>query len=75
MTRTQHNWIARIKDWAQRRSQRQPLSELNNHLLRDIGITRAQVVHEAYKSSSCTASGPIMAIFSTANQAVAAQRC
>lgn len=74
MTRTQHDWIAPIKDWAQRRRQRQPLSELNDHLLRDIGITRAQILGEACKSSSCTFGKSSMPMFSMANQAVAARR-
>lgn len=38
-----------LEAWADRRRQRQVLSELDDHMLRDIGLTRAAAEHEASK--------------------------
>ena len=38
-----------LEAWADRRRQRQVLSELDDYMLRDIGITRTAAEHEARK--------------------------
>ena len=43
-------WLAALRRMHERWCQRQDLRELDDHLLRDIGITRAQVQREAGKS-------------------------
>ena len=40
---------ATIRAWMQRRTQRQALAGLDEHLLRDIGISRADASQEAAK--------------------------
>lgn len=38
-----------LENWANRRRQRYALMELDDHLLKDIGLTRAQAVNEYHK--------------------------
>ncbi len=42
-------WLATIRAWAERRRQRQALANLDQHLLDDIGISRAAAAHEIAK--------------------------
>jgi uncharacterized protein YjiS (DUF1127 family) len=42
-------WLAWIGSCLERNSQRRALSELDDHLLKDIGITRLQALKEAGK--------------------------
>ncbi len=41
--------VALVARWAQRSAQRRHLRELDDHLLRDMGLTRADVEREASK--------------------------
>jgi uncharacterized protein YjiS (DUF1127 family) len=45
----QNKWFAWISRCLDRGSQRRALSELDDHLLRDIGISRLQALREAGK--------------------------
>lgn len=42
-------WLGVVIEWYERYSQRQQLRRLDDHLLADIGLTRAQAVAEARK--------------------------
>jgi uncharacterized protein YjiS (DUF1127 family) len=42
-------WLSALKRMHERWRQRQALLKLDDHLLRDIGITRAEVIQEARK--------------------------
>lgn len=42
-------WAGAIRTWLQRAHQRRTLAELDNRMLRDIGVTRAQAQREAAK--------------------------
>ncbi len=44
------NMMKTIKDWKQRVEQRRQLAGLNDHLLKDIGITRSDVMSETRKA-------------------------
>jgi uncharacterized protein YjiS (DUF1127 family) len=39
----------RLRTWLERDRQRRALAELSDHLLRDIGVTRAEAMREAAK--------------------------
>lgn len=41
--------VDRLMDWAERAHQRQTLTGLDDHLLKDIGISRVEAEHEAAK--------------------------
>jgi len=41
--------VDRLLLWVERSGQRHQLAELNQHMLRDIGLTRADVIAEATK--------------------------
>ena len=41
--------LAMVARWAERSAQRRHLLELEDYLLRDMGVTRADVEHEASK--------------------------
>ena len=44
-----HVWGSVIRAWLERSRQRRELAALDDRLLRDIGVTRAQAGHEAAK--------------------------
>lgn len=46
---TLHVWAGAIRTWLQRGPQRRALAELDDRLLRDIGVTRSQARREAAK--------------------------
>jgi uncharacterized protein YjiS (DUF1127 family) len=41
--------LARIELWVERRQQRRALLELSDHVLKDIGISRSEALHEGGK--------------------------
>ena len=45
-----HPWLARLREWRRRRRSRTLLVQLDDHLLKDIGITHAEAEREANKS-------------------------
>jgi uncharacterized protein YjiS (DUF1127 family) len=45
----QHVWDRVFKTWLERSNQRRTLAELDDRMLRDIGVTRSQVQHEIAK--------------------------
>jgi uncharacterized protein YjiS (DUF1127 family) len=49
LPRLSFNLSATIRIWIARSHQRQALAELNDHLLRDIGVTRHEALREAAK--------------------------
>lgn len=42
-------WLVLLEGWLERRRQRLALRALNDHLLRDIGVSRADAAREASK--------------------------
>jgi uncharacterized protein YjiS (DUF1127 family) len=46
---TQDSWFAPLRTWYQRRCSRILLSQLDDRLLKDIGLTYTQAEHEANK--------------------------
>lgn len=42
-------WLAWLGEWRRRQRSRTSLSELNDHMLKDIGVTYAEAEHEANK--------------------------
>jgi uncharacterized protein YjiS (DUF1127 family) len=44
-----HPWLARLREWARRRRSRTLLVQLDDYLLKDIGITYAEAEREANK--------------------------
>ncbi len=44
-----HPWFARLREWRRRRRSRTFLSQLDDHILKDIGITYAEAEREANK--------------------------
>jgi uncharacterized protein YjiS (DUF1127 family) len=44
-----HSWLARVREWRRRRRSRTLIVQLNDHLLKDIGITYAEAELEANK--------------------------
>ncbi|MGH6816806.1 MAG: DUF1127 domain-containing protein [Hyphomicrobiaceae bacterium] len=49
-----HGLRALLRTWMERGRQRQALAELDDRLLRDIGVTRAQAEREIAKPSWCS---------------------
>ena len=47
-------WASVLRTWLQRSRQRRALAELDDRMLRDIGITRPQAEREAAKPFWCT---------------------
>jgi uncharacterized protein YjiS (DUF1127 family) len=41
-----HTWAGAVRTWLQRSSQRRALAELDDRMLRDIGVTRSQANRE-----------------------------
>jgi uncharacterized protein YjiS (DUF1127 family) len=42
-------WLAWLQEWRRRHRSRTSLSELNDRMLKDIGVTYAEAEHEANK--------------------------
>jgi len=49
-----HRWLSILRTWMARSRQRQALGELDDHLLDDIGLTRAQAAREIAKPFWCS---------------------